>query len=321
MKVVLGGGTGQLGTILARAFHGAGHDVTVLSRRPVTAPWRGVSWDARRTGAWVEAMNGADAVINLAGRSVDCRYTAANRQAILESRVQSTRAVGTAIAQLQRPPRVWLQMSTATIYAHRFDSPNDEATGVLGGTEADAPASWRFSIDVARAWESAVAESETPNTRKVLMRAAMVMSPDKGGVFDTLLRLVRVGLGGTIGTGRQYVSWIHHLDFVRAVEWLIDHEEMEGAINLSASHPLPNADFMRTLRSAWGIRFGLPSAAWMLEVGAFALRTETELVLKSRRIVPGRLLASGFVFQFPEWPAAARDLCQATRARASAHRA
>ena len=317
MKVVLAGGTGQVGTLLARAFQQAGHEVVVLSRRPTAAPWPVVAWDARSAGSWGAELEGSDAVINLAGRSVNCRYTTANRRAILESRVDSTRAIGAAIAQRRRPPRVWLQMSTATIYAHRFDAPNDEATGIIGGDERDAPDTWRFSIDVARAWEAAIAESDTPETRKILLRAAMVMSPDRGGVFDTLLRLVRVGLGGAAAGGRQYMSWIHHADFERAVLWLIDHDEMEGAVNLAAPNPLPNAEFMRALRSAWGIPLGLLATAWMLELGTFALRTETELVLKSRRVVPGRLLRSGFAFQYPEWPAAARELCQGWRARAT----
>jgi uncharacterized protein (TIGR01777 family) len=271
-----------------------------------------VPWDARTLGPWVEELEGAGAVINLAGRSVNCRYHAANRRAITESRIESTRAVGQAIAAARRPPPVWLQASTATIYAHRFDAPNDEATGILGGTEPGSPDTWRFSIDVATAWERALDETATPHTRKVALRSAMIMSPDRGGVFDVLLRLVRFGLGGAAGDGRQYVSWIHDRDFVHAVSWLIEHE-MEGPVNLAAPNPLPNADFMRALRQAWGIRLGLPASRWMLEVGAWLLRTETELVLKSRRVVPGRLLQAGFAFEFPDWPEAARDLCRRWR--------
>jgi uncharacterized protein len=314
MKLVLAGGTGQLGTIVARALHSAGHEVVVLSRRPTPAPWRTAKWDARSVGPWAAELDGADVLINLAGRNVNCRYTVANRRAILESRVESTRAVGRAIAQAQRPPRTWLQMSTATIYSHRYDAPNDEANGIIGGAEPNAPDSWRFSIDVANAWEAAAVESETPATRKVLMRAAMVMSPDRGGVFDTLLRLVRVGLGGAVAGGRQYVSWIHHVDFVRAVLWLIDHVEMEGVVNLAAPRPLPYREFMAAIRKAWGISVGLPATKWTLEIATFVLRTESELVLKSRRIIPGRLLKAGFVFQCSEWSAAARALCAEWRA-------
>ncbi|HEX8457390.1 MAG TPA: TIGR01777 family oxidoreductase [Pyrinomonadaceae bacterium] len=313
MKIVLPGGTGQVGTVLARALREGGHEVVVLSRSPQRAAWRVVRWDAETLGPWASELEGAHAVINLAGRSVNCRYNEANRRAILESRVNSARVVGEAIARAVHPPRVWLQMSTATIYAHRFDAPNDETTGIIGGTEPDAPASWRFSIDVATAWERAVDEAPTPGTRKLKLRAAVIMSPDRGGAFDTLLRLVRFGLGGQSGDGRQYVSWIHDEDFVRAVEWLIEHEELVGAINLAAPNPVTNAEFMRALREAWGMPIGLPATRLMLSAGAFLMRSETELVLKSRRVVPARLLESGFEFRFPTWPAAARDLCRRFR--------
>jgi uncharacterized protein (TIGR01777 family) len=313
MKVVLPGGTGQVGTLLARAFRGDGHEVVVLSRNISPAPWRVVRWDAETLGDWAAEVDGADVVVNLAGRSVNCRYTAENRRQILDSRVRSTRVVGRAIARAARPPRVWVQMSTATIYAHRYDAPNDETAGVPGGAGADAPDAWRFSTDVARAWEQAADETDTPDTRKVLLRSAMVMSPDRGGVFDTLLWLVRRGLGGAAGDGRQYVSWVHDRDFVRAVDWLIGHPELAGPVNLSSPYPLPNREFMRALRAAWGVRFGLPATAGMLRVGAWLLRTETELILKSRRVVPGRLVRSGFEFRFPTWAAAAGDLCRRWR--------
>ena len=253
-------------------------------------------------------------VINLAGRSVNCRYNTENRRLIKESRIKSTRAVGRAIAGAVKPPRLWLQATTATIYAHRYDAPNDEATGILGGSEKDIPDTWRFSIEVAKAWEQAANEFDLPRTRRVLLRSAMIMSPDRGGVFDTLLGLVRWGLGGASGDGRQFVSWIHESDFIRAVEWLMLRSELDGPINVSAPNPVPNAEFMRTLRAAWGRRFGLPATKWMLEVGAVFLRTETELILKSRRVVPGRLLQSGFEFQFPTWAEAAADLCGRWRA-------
>ncbi len=315
MKMVIPGGSGQVGTLLARAFAAAGHEVVVLSRNPAKAPWRVVRWDGATVGAWAAELDGADVVINLAGRSVNCRYNAENRRQIKESRVNSTRAVGRAIAQAARPPQVWLQASTATIYAHRYDAPNDEATGILGGSEAGAPDTWRFSIDVATSWEKAADEIVTPQTRKVLLRSAMTMSPDPGGVFDVLLGLVRWGLGGTSGDGRQFVSWIHDQDFIRAVHWLIDHPELDGPVNLAAPNPVPNAEFMRGLRAAWGTGFGLPATRWMLAIGAWFLRTETELILKSRRVVPGRLLQSGFVFQFPTWAEAAADLCRRWRER------
>jgi uncharacterized protein (TIGR01777 family) len=225
--------------------------------------------------------------------------------------VLSTHAVGRAIAAAARPPRLWLQASTATIYAHRYDAPNDEYTGILGGAEDGAPESWRFSIDVARAWERAFEEAGTMRaTRKVAIRSAMTLSPDAGGVFDTLARLARLGLGGAAGGGRQYMSWIHHDDFVAAVRWLIDRDDVAGTINVASPNPLPNAEFMRALRQTCGFPVGLPASAWMLEIGAMFMRTETELILKSRRVVPARLLEQGFAFRFPEWPAAARDLCR-----------
>jgi uncharacterized protein (TIGR01777 family) len=313
MKVVIPGGSGQVGTLLGRAFVGDGHEVVALSRSPRKAPWRVFAWDAETFGDWAAEVDGADVVINLAGRSVNCRYNAGNRRQIMESRINSTRAVGQAIARAAQPPRVWLQASTATIYAHRHDAPNVEATGVLGGSEEGAPETWRFSIGVAKAWEQAANEVVVPNTRKVLLRSAMTMSPDPGGVFDVLLGLVRWGLGGASGSGRQYVSWIHDRDFARAVCWLIEHAELEGPVNLASPNPVPNAEFMRQLRAAWGIRLGLPAARWMLEAGAFFMRTQSELVLKSRRVVPGRLLQSGFVFHFPTWTEAASDLCRRWR--------
>jgi uncharacterized protein (TIGR01777 family) len=299
--------------VLARAFVADGHEVVVLSRSPAKAPWRTVGWDGVTIGDWAAEVDGADVVINLAGRSVNCRYNAENRRQIVESRVQSTRIVGQAIARAARPPGVWLQASTATIYAHRYDAANDEATGILGGSETGAPDTWRFSIDVAKAWEQAAVEVSLPHTRTVLMRSAMTMSPDPGGVFDVLLGLVHRGLGGAMGDGRQYVSWIHETDFVRAVYWLIDHPELSGPVNLAAPNPVPNAEFMRTLRAASGARFGLPATRWMLEIGAILLRTETELVLKSRRVVPGRLLQTGFRFEYPTWSAAAVELCRRAR--------
>jgi uncharacterized protein (TIGR01777 family) len=321
VKIVLPGGSGQVGTLLARRFQKDGHEVVVLSRAPGDAPWRIVAWDAATYGQWAKEIGGADVVVNLAGRNVNCRYTPANRRLIKESRIKSTRVVGEAIARAARPPKVWLQASTATIYAHTFGPAHDE-NGEIGGKEPGVPETWRFSIDVATSWERALDETNTPRTRKVKLRSAMTMSPDRGGVFDTLLRLVRFGLGGRAGDGRQYVSWIHEEDFVRAIYWLIERQHIDDAVNLSAPEPLPNAEFMRVLREASGIRIGLPAAEWMLEIGARVIRTETELILKSRRVVPGRLLREGFQFQFPDWQGAATELCERWRAegRGSARR-
>ena len=314
MKIVIPGGTGQVGTVLAPAFHADGHEVVVLGRSPEKREWRTEKWDGKMLGPWAAEIDGSDIVINLAGRSVNCRYNEENRRQMMDSRVLSTRVVGEAIAAAARPPRVWLQASTATIYAHRFDAPNDDVTGIIGGHEADAPDTWNFSIDVATAWEKTANEADTPRTRKVLMRSAMTMSPDRGGIFDVMLGLVRKGLGGTAASGRQYISWIHDLDFIRSLYWLIEHEELSGPINLSSPNPLPNREFMRIFREAAGVPFGLPAMEWQLAIGAFFMQTETELILKSRRVVPKLLADSGFQFEFPEWPEACRDLYERWRA-------
>src|SRR5579863_8554490 len=219
MKIVIPGGTGQLGTVLARAFYRDGHDILVLGRTPrlapgsptrsgfahdgVEAPWRVERWDPEDVSQLAEKLDGSEVVINLAGRSVNCRYNITNRREIISSRVQSVRAVGGAIARAKRPPRLWLQASTATIYAHTYGPPHDELSGVIGGSEPDVPEAWRFSIDVATAWERAFDEIETPSSRKVKLRSALTLSPDRGGIFDALLALVRWGLGGTMGNGQQ----------------------------------------------------------------------------------------------------------------------
>ena len=310
MRIVIPGGSGHLGTLLARAFRAGGHDVVVLSRRATPAPWRVVEWDGRTVGAWISELDGADVVINLAGRSVDCRYTPENRREILASRVDSTRALGQALAICERPPRTWLQASTATIYAHRYDAPNDDVSGIIGGNEPQAPDTWRFSIDVAKAWEQTATDAvkSSPGTRLVLLRAAMVMSQGRGGPFATLLRVVRAGVGGPVAGGGQFMSWVHGDDFVRALYWLIERNELAGPVNIASPNPLPYSEFMRELRHAAGVPVGLPATRWMLEIGTWVLRTESELVLKSRRVTPQRLLESGFTFNHPDWAAAARDL-------------
>ncbi|MFG2129388.1 DUF1731 domain-containing protein [Streptomyces sp. NPDC048751] len=317
MKFVLPGGTGQVGTILDRALTAAGHEVVILTRRPTRA--REVAWDGETLGAWAEEIDGSDVVVNLAGRSVRCRYTPANLRAMMDSRVNSARVVGEAIEAAVRPPRVWMQMSTATVYAHRFDAPHDEATGVIGGTEAGVPDYWAYSVKIAENWEREQERAVIPRTRKVALRSAMVMSPDRGGVFDVLSWLARLGLGGSVAGGAQYVSWIHEHDFVRAVEFLADRDDLCGPVNLAAPEPLPQRAFMRELRAARGVPVGLPATRWMAEIGAFALRSDTELLLKSRRVVPGRLLDAGFAFTHPRWSRAAEDLVR--RARAGSGRA
>ncbi|MGY2005027.1 TIGR01777 family oxidoreductase [Blastococcus sp. SYSU DS1024] len=321
MKIVIPGGTGQVGGVLRRALAERGDEVVVLSRRPeqLEDGVRHVLWDGRTLGPWAQELDGADAVVNLAGRTVSCRYTDANLRQMMSSRVDSTRVVGEAIGRAGRPPRVWLQMSTATIYADARsrpgDLPHDEATGVIGGEEPDVPLYWEYSVRIARRWEETQAAADTPGTRRVALRTAMVMTPDRGGVFDYLSWMTRVGLGGPVAGGRQYVSWIHGEDFVRAVQLLLDREDVDGPVNIAAPDPVPQREFMRSLRRAWGARVGLPATRSMAEVGAVVLRTDTELLLKSRRVVPGRLLEAGFRFAHPRWEEAAADLVAEARRR------
>ncbi len=245
MKIVIPGGSGQVGTILAWYFHQGGHEVVVLSRTRHTAPWRTVLWNGSTLGPWREELDGSDVLINLAGRSVNCRYTEKNRRSILDSRVLSTQVLHRAIATIEHPPAVWLNASTATIYRHAPDRPMDEATGELGGDEAGAPDTWNFSIEVAKAWEMAFLSPPTPGTRKVALRSAMTFSADRGGVFDMFLNLVRHGLGGANLPGTQFVSWIHEVDFIRSVEFLIERQELSGAVNLASppSAPEPRIPF------------------------------------------------------------------------------
>ena len=317
MKIILPGGNGQVGRMLIRAFRGEGHECVVLTRNPASrvrpaSASREVFWDGRTLGPWTTELEDTAAVINLAGRSVDCRYSSRNLAQMMASRVESTRVIGQAIAQAKNPPRVWLQAGTATLYAHRFDAPNDEETGVIGGNEPGVPALWGKSIDIAKAWEAEVNKAATPRTRKVILRSAMTMSPDRGGVFHVLARHCRLGFG-RFGDGRQYVSWIHEHDFAAAVNFLIEREDLTGAFNLAAPEPLPNRDFIGALHTALDRKLSLPIPCWALELGTFFLRTETELILKSRRVMPGRLLKSGFKFLYPDWAPAAAELAKRWR--------
>jgi uncharacterized protein (TIGR01777 family) len=310
MKIVLPGGTGHLGGLLTSFLRERGHEVVVLGRSGGQGV---VRWDGASLGAWAAELDGADAVVNLAGRSVNCRNTEANLRAMLDSRIDSTRVVGEAIAAAARPPRVWLQMSTATIYSHRLDAPNDEASGLIGGTEPDVPGYWGRSVTIAKRWEETLFSAATPHTRRVALRTAIVMWPGRGGPFGVMLAMTRAGLGGALGGGRQYVSWIHGLDFARALLWLLERDSLAGAVNVAAPAPLPQAEFARHLRRAAGMPVGLPATRGMLRLGAVFLRTDVELVLKSRRVVPGRLAADGFAFEHPHWEAAARELVARAR--------
>ncbi|MCP5521254.1 MAG: TIGR01777 family protein [Verrucomicrobiales bacterium] len=306
-KIILAGGSGFLGSVLSEYLATKDLEVVILTRRPKTrgGPVREVHWDGANLEDWRAELEGARALINLAGVSVNCRYHARNRRRMLDSRLSSTRVLGEALGQCRNPPPVWLNSSTATIYRHTFGPAWDEE-GVIGGC---AEAKDAFSVHIATEWERVFNEAPTPLTRKVALRSAMVLGHAGNSVLPNLLRLSRLGLGGTLAGGRQFVSWIHQEDFVRAVAWILDHEELAGPVNLAAPNPVTNTEFMSVIRRVCRAPFGLPSPRWLLEIGAFLLRTETELVIKSRRVVPGKLLAGDFVFRYPRLPAAIKALC------------
>lgn len=297
-RIILAGGRGFLGQLLSDWFHLRGWEVGVLTRTPTPATdgIRQVEWDGASLANWTQELEGAVAVINLAGRSVDCRYTQRNRDEILRSRLQPTRVLGEAIARCHTPPGVWLNSSTATIYRHSFSTAWDESGEIGGCPEAKD----EFSVLVAMEWERVFAEAQTPGTRKAALRTAMVLGLGRNSVLPTLLRLARFGLAGRMGSGRQFVSWIHAEDFCRAVEWITKHDSLAGAVNLAAPNPVTNQELMAAIRELSGMPLGLPATRGMLELGALLLRTETELILKSRRVIPGLLLETGFTFQYPD---------------------
>jgi uncharacterized protein (TIGR01777 family) len=310
-RIILAGGSGFLGKALAAHFKAREFELVVLTRSAGRSNGaRQVVWDAQTIGPWQSELEGAAALVNLTGKSVNCRYNGPNRQEMLSSRVGSTRVLGQAIAKCTRPPKVWLNASTATIYRHTFGN----AWAENGAIEATSEAKDAFSIDVALAWERALNEAPTPDTRKIAMRTAMVLGLADNSVFPMLRRLVCLGLGGRMGSGRQFVSWIHEVDFCRATEWLINHEELEGPVNIAAPNPIPNAEMMKLLRQVCRMPIGLPVESWMLEVGAFFLRTETELIIKSRRVIPNRLVESGFNFRVPAIEEAFKALNEASMA-------
>jgi uncharacterized protein (TIGR01777 family) len=306
-RIIIAGGNGFIGRLLTESLVSGNNDIVVLTRSPGPAAQsiRQVRWDGRTLGDWARELDGASALINLAGRSVNCRYNERNRREILESRVDSTRALGEAIARCSTPPRVWLNASTATIYKHTFDQPMDEATGIIGATPEAKDA---FSIEVARAWEETLDKAPTPATRKVAMRTAMVFAASKGGAYRVLRGLTRWGLGGAVAAGRQFISWIHEVDLCNCVQWLIDRDDFSGPVNLASPNPIPHREMMEIMRRECGVPFGLPATRGMLEFATFVHRTEAELIIKSRRVVPGRLLAAGFQFRFPRMEDAVREI-------------
>lgn len=307
-RMILAGGNGYLGQALARWFQSRGYEIVVLTRTPGRGfpGTREVSWDGMSLGNWGTELDGAEVLINLAGKTVNCRYNRRNREAILRSRLESTRILGQAVKACRHPPKVWINMSTATIYRHTLGDAWDEA----GEIAATAEAKDAFSVKVAREWELAFEAAETPGVRKVATRLAMVLGCGPNSVFPTLRRLVKMGLGGRMGSGRQYVSWIHESDFCRAIEFLMGQSHLSGVVNLAAPGPVTNAEMMAIFRAAFGRPLGLPATTWMLELGARLMGTETELILKSRRVIPGRLLSAGFEFDFPSLANAVEQLAR-----------
>ena len=300
-RIILTGASGYLGRALVQYLGEVGHQITLISRHNPQIGGEFVAWDGQTVGAWARAFEGADAVINLAGRTVNCRYTDQNKRQILESRTQTTNLVGRAIAAAHNPPRVWLNAASATIYRDARQKPRAEGGAIGSG----------FSVEVCRAWERSLFEAPLPaSTRRVALRLAIVFGAPSGGAYDAFAALVRLGFGGPMAGGAQFVSWIHLRDFVRAAEFLL-HRELEGPINIAAPQPLTNIQFLSTLRRALKVPYALPTARWQLEIGALLAQTETELLLKSRRVVPQRLLDAGFEFEFPNWQSAARDIAGA----------
>lgn len=299
-KIILAGGSGYLGTLLARYFADKVRSIVILTRG---ATWQrgnlqAVSWDGANDGPWQTHLEGADLLVNLTGKNVNCRYTQVNRREILGSRVAATEALGRAVAAAQVPPKVWVQFTSATIYRHAEDFAMDEIAGEIG---------YGFSVDVCRQWEKTFWAQPAPQTRKVILRTGIVLGR-QNGAFPRLLNLVRLGLGGHQGNGRQYISWIHEADVAGIVEWVATNPSATGVYNCTAPGPVPNAQFMELMRKAYGVPVGLPTPAWLLEMGARLIGTETELVLKSRWVVPAKLLLAGYLFQFSQAGPAIHDL-------------
>ena len=322
LRIVLPGGSGQVGQMLAGALQEQGHFVTVLTRSPFAATWQTVHWDGETAGSWTETLDGADVCINLTGRSINCRPTFANRKAIYQSRIGTTLLLHQVIAGLAHPPKLWMNASAATLY-HRIvderglDLPLDESSPVDGADVLpphSQPAPWArrrgFMQRVVRDWEAAFFSIPTPQTRKIALRSAVTFSPTAGNVFAVLSNLVRLSLGGAAGSGRQFVPWIHEADYARAVQFLIARQDLDGPFNLAAPNPIQNRPFMAALREAWDMPNGIPAPSLGIRLGALLMGSNPDLVLDSCRAVPARLLQAGFTFHFPDWPQAAEDLVE-----------
>jgi uncharacterized protein (TIGR01777 family) len=299
-KIILAGGNGYLGGVLADYYKNLADEVIILSRKFRTADEniKTLIWNGRTEGEWAQNLNGADLLINLCGKNVNCRYTKENREEIISSRIIPTQLLGNVIEKLEHPPKLWITVTSATIYRHAEDRPQDEETGETG---------YGFSINVCRQWEDTFFGISTPYTRKIALRMGIVFG-HADGVFPRLLNLVKYGLGGKQGDGEQYVSWIHEQDAARCTEWLVGHEEMDGVINCTAPEPLKNTMIMASIRKAYGIPFGLPAPAWLLVLGASVIGTEVELILKSRWVLPKRLLDNGYPFLFTKAEYAIKDI-------------
>ena len=296
-KIVIAGGSGFLGQELKRYFQKCGDSVVVLTRQKKEAS--DCQWDGQTLGEWQSCLKGVDVLINLSGRTVDCRYNEVNKREIIESRQKSTAILGEAVNLIESPPKIWLNASTATIYAHSNGKRNDEDTGEIGQG---------FSVGVAEIWEKTFFDATVPETvRKVCMRMAIILAAE-GPFMQVMKKLVKLRLGGRQGSGEQQFSWMHIGDFIAAIEWLICHEDQKGIFNLAAPNPEKNKDVMASLREVCGVKMGLPAPELLVRIGAFFMRTEAELPLKSRCVVPKRLLGSGFEFKYTQLSGALESL-------------
>ena len=299
-KLILAGGTGFLGQAIVNRFSKKGTAIIVFSRgeNRIENNVKYVHWDGKTPGEWTKELEGADVLINLTGKSVDCRYNEKNKAEIISSRVDATKILGEVINKTNNPPKVWLNSASATIYRNAEDRAMDEFDGEIGKG---------FSVEVCQIWEKTFNEISNPKTRKIAMRISMVMGKG-GGVLPVMSKLVKAGLGGKMGNGKQFISWIHEEDFLNAMEHLINNEQASGAYNFAAPQPITNKEFMSLMRKQLNVKIGLPASKWMLEIGAFFIKTETELILKSRRVVSKRLANEGFVFKYPSVEAAFKNL-------------
>lgn len=299
-KIIIAGGTGFLGNVLIEYFKNKTEQIIVLTRGE-EKQIDNISfcyWDSQTLGSWVKLLENANVLINMCGKSVDCRYTPANKKTIIESRTRTTALLGKALLQCNHPPKLWMNSSTATIYQHSLHTPMNEDTGILGNS---------FSENVAKAWEQTFFEHTIPNCRQVALRTSIVLGK-KGGAFPTLYKLTKMGLGGQQGNGKQKVSWIHESDFARAVDFIIQKNDIHGAINIVAPSPVNNKLFMKKIRKIANVLIGIPQPKYLLEMGAFILQTETELILKSRNVIPSKLMQQGFHFRYGDLDIALENL-------------